>query len=557
MMPSGVEERRPIAVLDAAVVDRIAAGEVIESPESVVRELIDNALDAGAGRVQIEVRNGGLDLIRVADDGHGIAPGEILLAFERHSTSKLRTVEDLASLTTFGYRGEALPSIAAVAEVELASAVDDTGSGRRVLLRRGQVIEQGEAARRRGTTVWVRGLFGALPARLRFLRDARAEITAIARRVRWSAVAEPSVRFELIVDGRVLFRSSGSGRRDQALVEAQGEELARRLAVIEPRQIGPYRLSGLLSASGLTRPSRQHLAVFVNRRRVRSVALEAAVEAGYQGLLPAGRHPVGALFIDVPAAYVDVNVHPSKEQVRLLDEPEVAAALRDAVRATLSASPQEPARLETYTLDTARTAQRRAADGPLLWDMQRRETPTPRYLGQLHAALLVCETRQGLVLVDQHRAHERVIYERLVRAGSKRLVQPLLEPAIIDVPRDREGLIRERLAEMQALGFEYEPFGETAYRIRALPVLLEEREGFELAAEALLLAGERDEFWRDRLLATVACRSAVKKGRALHASQATALIDELFQAAQPTTCPHGAPTVLQLSRALLRRQFRW
>jgi DNA mismatch repair protein MutL len=558
-------ERRPIAILDAALVGRIAAGEVIDRPGAAVRELVDNALDADARLVQIELRGAGLDLIRVADDGRGIEPSELALAFEHHSTSKLRSLEELADLSSFGFRGEALPSIAAVAEVEIASAVDGATAGGRAVVRDGRVVEHGRAARDRGTTVWVRGLFASLPARLRFLKEPRAEVAAVARRVKWFAVAHPSVRFELIIDGRLHFRSSGSGRLDTAVAEAQGDDVSTRLASLSCRQVVGYQVEGLITVGGLTRPSRQHLAVFVNRRRVRVAALDAALEAGYSGLLPAGRHPVGAIFVQAPAGMVDANVHPSKEQVRLRDEAGLAEGLQAMVRALVGASPSEPDRLEGYVLGQPTFTPGRVAEEAALWESGPSGPPLPRYLGQLHASLLLCEGRQGLLLVDQHRAHERVVFERLKQAGSISASQNLLEPTIVEVTAARAPLVESRLAELNALGFGYERFGDHAYRLTSAPLLPDSGDPsassgealLAFAAEALAVAGERDDFWRERLLAAVACRSAVKKGRPLPAVRAMALVEDLFHASEPTTCPHGSPVLLQLSRPFLRRQFRW
>jgi DNA mismatch repair protein MutL len=551
------DQRRPIAVLEPAVVDRIAAGELIDRPASVVRELVDNALDAGATLIQIELRGGGLDLIRVADDGQGVPPRELELAFARHSTSKLRSIDELAELATLGFRGEALPAIAAAAEVEIASATADGPAGQRAQFRGGRLVEQGVVARERGTTVWVRGLFAGLPARLEFLKEARAEVAAVGRRVRWAAVARPDVRFELIVDGRRLFRASGSGRLEGALAEALGDEVRHRLAHLKPAAIGPYQVEGLLTVGGLTRPSRQHLALFVNGRRVRIPPLDAALEAAYVGLLPAGRHPMGAIFISAPAGAVDANVHPSKEEVRLRDEFTLAEGLRDRVRALIAASPEEPERLEAYELERPRASPRALAESGELWDTTAAGLAVPRYLAQLHGSLLLCEGRQGLVLVDQHRAHERVLFERLRAAGRQEAAQSLLEPALLEVAPARANLIESRLVELQALGFDYERFGDHTYLLRSAPALSQGPELLAIAAEALDVAGEQDQFWRDRLLANVACRSAVKKGRPLPALQAVALVDDLFHAAEPTTCPHGSPVILQLTRPFLRRQFRW
>jgi DNA mismatch repair protein MutL len=388
--------------LDRAVVERIAAGEVVDGPDAVVRELVDNALDASARLVQVELRRGGLDLIRVADDGHGLEPDEIGLAFAHHTTSKLRSLDDLQRLETLGFRGEALPSIAAAAEVELVSSIGADGATR-ALVRGGRIVERGPAGRQPGTTIWVRGLFAGLPARLRFLRGARAEVAAVARRLRWYAVAHPDVRLELIADGHPVFKARGAGRRELALAEALGADLSAALVSVGPESVGDYQIEALLSARGVTRPSRQHLALFVNRRRVRVPAVDAALEAAYRGLLPSGRHPIGAIWIEAGPGAVDVNVHPAKEEIRLRDEAALAEAVASLLRGALAGSALEPEALQSVHL-TDRAASRQLGESEPLWELPAGPGP-PRYLAQLHGSLLLCEARNGLYLIDLHRAH--------------------------------------------------------------------------------------------------------------------------------------------------------
>ena len=548
-------DRHPIRPLERAVVEQIAAGEVVDSPDAVVRELVDNALDAAASRVQVELRRGGLDLVRVADDGLGIPAGDVELAFEHHATSKLRSLDELGRLSSLGFRGEALPAIAAAGEVELVSSTGQS-SAVRVLLRDGRLVERGVAARERGTTVFVRGLFAGLPARLRFLRAQRAELAAIARRIRWYAVAQPGVRFELIADGRPLFRSRGAGRRDQALVEGLGEECRGALLESGPRQCGPFSISAWLTGRGLTRPSRQHLAVFVNGRRARVPGLEASIEQAYRGLLPAGRHPLGAIWVEAEPGVVDLNVHPSKEEIRVLDQETLVEGLSELVRELLAGSALEPERLQPVRAGPGRGGSGRLAETEALWELPAEARP-PRYLGQLHGALLLCEAPAGLYLIDLHRAHEWVLYERLRSDRQPPPAQGVLDQTIVDVAAGEVARIEARLDELRGLGFDYQRIGEAAFRLCSAPFLPEPAEALLFAREALSMAAEQDAFWRDRLLATVACRSAVKKGRGLPPAAAVALIGELFHRGPPTLCPHGSPLMLQLSRPFLGRQFRW
>ena len=331
-----------IRVLPPEIAERIAAGEVIERPVSVVKELVDNALDAGASDVRVDVESGGLRLIRVADDGHGIRPEQLELAFQRHATSKIDNVRDLLEIATLGFRGEALPSIAAVAEVDVASSVDDGGRAATLGIRAGKVERRGSRGRPRGTTVWVRNLFQPIPARLKFTRNPRAESAAISQLVRRYALARPEVRFSLTLDSHPSLKTSGSGRLELALAEVLGQEVASCLLPLPERTVGAGRLTGFVSAPGLSRPNRQSCILFVNRRWVAVPALQTALEAAYRPLLPPGRHPIVVLFVEVPAGAVDVNVHPSKAEVKLLWEADLAAAVSEAVKEAIGRSPRRP-----------------------------------------------------------------------------------------------------------------------------------------------------------------------------------------------------------------------
>ena len=333
----------PIRVLPPKVADRIAAGEVIERPTSVVRELLDNAIDADASDVRIEVRGSGLELIRVSDNGYGIPADQVDLAFQRHATSKIQTPDDLLALRTLGFRGEALPSIAAVAEATMLSRDADSDSGALIVVRASAVLRRGRVAREVGTTLTVRHLFLNVPARLKFLPAGRGESLLIAQLVRRYSLAHPHVRFSLTLDGRLTFRSTGSGQLETALAEVYGPgvvEAMHPLPALESDRIG---VSGLLGGHGATRPGRNHVTLIINRRWTGNRALFAALEAAYRPFLPAGRHPIAAIVVSVPPAELDQNVHPAKTEVRLLHEQEVADTLTRAVRETLGRRPVRPA----------------------------------------------------------------------------------------------------------------------------------------------------------------------------------------------------------------------
>jgi DNA mismatch repair protein MutL len=558
-----------IRVLPPEIAERIAAGEVIERPVSVVKELIDNALDAGASDVRIDVEGGGLRLIRVADDGHGIAPDQLELAFQRHATSKIDDVRDLLEISTLGFRGEALPSIAAVAEVDVASCVDDNGRATTIGIRAGRVERRGTRGRQRGTTVWVRNLFQPIPARLKFTRNPRTESSAISQLVRRYALARPEVRVALTLDRHSSLKTSGSGRLVAALAEVLGQEVASCLLPLPERTVGAGRVTGFVSAPGLSRPTRQSCTTFVNRRWVAAPALQQALEAAYRPLLPPGRHPIVVLFVEVPPGAVDVNVHPSKAEVKLLWEADLAAAVGEAVREAIGRSPRRPDDQQDFALAATQyrlpSPTRKVAErGESLWEL---DAATPslqlKLIGQHLNTVLLAEGRGGLYVVDQHRAHERIIYEQLAarhaedqagQAGPS--AQYLLEPIVMEVPPGRAEVIGDRLAALEALGFACERFGGHSFLIRSTPDV-PDATGRATLEEVLEEASDQRDDWRERLLIRLACRSAIRRGRQLTLPEATNLLAQLSRATTPAVCPHGAPIVLHFGRRFLERQFVW
>jgi DNA mismatch repair protein MutL len=570
MSAEPVPPRLPvIRVLPPEIAERIAAGEVIERPVSVVKELIDNALDAGASDVRIDVEGGGLRLIRVADDGLGIASDQLELAFQRHATSKIDDVRDLLEISTLGFRGEALPSIAAVAEVDVASSTDDSGRASTIGIRAGRVERRGTRGRPRGTTVWVRNLFQPIPARLKFTRNPRTESSAISQLVRRYALARPEVRVALMLDGHASLKTSGSGRLVAALAEVLGQEVASCLLPLPERTVGAGRVTGFVSAPGLSRPTRQSCITFVNRRWVAVPALQQALEAAYRPLLPPGRHPIVVLFVEVPPGAVDVNVHPSKAEVKLLWEADLAAAVGEAVREAIGRSPRRPDDQQDFALAATQyrlpSPTRKVAErGESLWEL---DAATPslqlKLIGQHLNTVLLAEGRGGLYVVDQHRAHERIIYEQLEarhvedqagRAGPS--AQYLLEPIVMEVPPGRAEVIGDRLAALEALGFACERFGGHSFLIRSTPDV-PDAAGRATLEEVLEEASDQRDDWRERLLIRLACRSAIRRGRQLTLPEATNLLAQLSRAATPAVCPHGAPIVLHFGRRFLERQFVW
>ena len=566
--------RRPIQVLPPAVSERIAAGEVIENPAAVVRELIENSLDAGAREISVDVTRGGLDTIRIADDGCGIPSGDLELAVARHATSKIASADDLAEIQSLGFRGEALASIAAVAELTLLSRTPEEESGARVRVRDGTVTERGPAARSPGTTAVVQGLFAAVPARRKFLREPAVETAAIAQMVRRLALARPGIRFQLRSDGRPLVQTSGAGRR-QAVAEIFGQAIAAGLVEIPARSAGAYRISGFVGNRSLTRPNRLAQWVVVNGRPSLPSSFVQGLEATYRGLLPRGRHPLIALWIEAPAGEVDANVHPSKREVRLRHERELLIAVTEEVRRLLGREPAL-APLEGDFLFVGRPASHQrlavAEDRPgwpagetdatgspdRLGDPDRLgggSLPRLRLIGQAQDSLIVAESAAGLLLIDQHRAHETILWTEL-RSTHPRSGADLAEPLLLHLPGGDPAQYQAALEDLTPLGFELEQFGPHAFLIRRVPTSIAEAGLPAVLFDPTELLPDRGD-WRDRLVAGLACRTALPKGRPLSLDDQVALIHRLDALSEPAVCPHGSPVILRLSEAFLDRQFRW
>jgi DNA mismatch repair protein MutL len=551
--------RSPIQVLAPEVVERIAAGEVVERPVSVVRELLDNALDAGAADIRIDVRGGGLRSIRVTDDGAGIPADQVDLAFRHHATSKIRDATDLVDVPSLGFRGEALPSIGAVSELSLVTATEGASLGVRLDLRHGELTSRGYVSRTRGTTVTVRNLFANLPVRLKFIGDARTESRLISQLVRRYALAHPEARFYLTLDGHPSLRTSGRGL-DQALGEVFGAAVSQAMVPLGPLRVGSAELTGFVSGRHITRGSRHHTTLLVNSRCVQSRTLLAAFEEGYRLLLPRGRHPIALLSLSLPRSDVDVNVHPSKAAVKIRDEAELAARLKTAAREMLGRNLSTPAADLSFALGATQfeLPSMVAERGPE-WDVTSgRRLRDMRVAGQVYGSLILVEDERGLYLIDQHRAHERAIYELLCRQHVEgRAGQLLLEPLHIELSSYQVARLEPRLPELAALGFSCEWFGGRSFLVRSIPVIPETADLPAVIEDLLDLAADDESDWQHRLLTSIACRAATKRGRSLAIEQSRELIDLLAETESPAVCPHGSAIILHFSDRFLERQFDW
>ncbi len=556
-----------IRLLDETTVGAIAAGEVVERPLSVAKELVENALDAGATRISVAVTRGGLDALEVVDDGVGIARDDLRLAFARHATSKLAQVADLERIATLGFRGEGLAAIAAVARVRLVSRTSDSDIGYALHAHGLEVSQPEPAAAPPGTRVRVEALFANVPVRRDYVRSPAAEFARISTFLAMLALGYPSVVFSLTHDGRPAFTFSAAGSLDQRLAHVFGTAAARALIALEPAD-GAARVRGYVSPPGLDRGDRRLQLLFVNGRLLRSTLLAGAWSAAYATFALRGRHPFGLLFLDVPPDHVDPNVHPTKSDVRL----RFPDAVHDAVRRTMSRSLARDATsrlrdalsfappLQATVPAALFPAEASPELAPAATERDPGNVPPGevRILAQLDDTFVLATDGSALVLVDQHAAHERVAFEAIAeRARCGTAVQePLLVPYAIELDaEDAERFERARRALAEA-GLEAEPFGERAYRILTTPGGYGAR-AFDLRAYVADLADDAGGLdARERVWASLACHSVVRAGERLEHAEMTALLARLVRCENPMHCPHGRPTIVRIEADAIARMFK-
>ena len=563
-----------IKILDAKVVSQIAAGEVVERPASVVKELVENALDAGSTQITVEIKGGGISFIRVTDNGHGIPEGETEMAFARHATSKIEGLQDLERLASLGFRGEALPSIASVAQVQMSTSVQGQTSGSYLSLDDGRIIEHKSQARSPGTTISVYNLFRKIPARLKFLKSQVAEAGRIADIVSQYALAYPEVRFSLINEGKTSLRSPGSEKLVDAVTAVYGLEVAQNMLEIKS-QAGPFdsvkpliTVTGMVGSPKISRSNRDYLSFFVNRRWVNNRMLAFAVEEAYHGLLMQGKHPLAIINIGIAPQLVDVNVHPAKTEIKFQDEHAVFAAVQKAVRQTLIKTAPVP-QLEEAKSSFGIPMRPLSASGPMASSQNVRgpvgveisqpatpliSLPLLRVLGQLARCYIVAEGPDGLFLIDQHAAHERIIFEKIKGQRDSRNVevQGLLEAVTFEVAPRQAAVLKAHAAELADFGFNLEAFGNHTFLVRAIPSVLRDRDWSAMLRESLDSLSDN---WAENLAVTLACHSAIRAGKVLSDVEMRELVKQLEQTSLPNTCPHGRPTMIQMSLQRLLKEF--
>ncbi len=598
----------PIRELDPETIAQIAAGEVVTRAGDVVKELIENAIDAvlahaarmpgrsdddgseradsetraggppvtQLGTIAIDVRDGGYTRIEVADDGCGIPANELAVALRRHATSKIDAVDDLQRIASLGFRGEALAAIAAVADVTITSMTQDAELGATISASDGVIGLVQPKARRRGTTVLVERLFDRVPARRKFQRAASAETTYIGQLVQGYALTYPEIAFSLQCDGRTVLRTAGTGDLRDVATALYGPQAAQDLVVVRDDRagddptVGTLAVSGLIGLPSLHRATRGGIVLSINRRPVANRWAAFAIEQAYETQIPVGRHPIAILDLTIPPSEVDVNVHPTKHEVRVLRDRLAFSVLQRVVRATLASFVGTPRFGERYAEpvpvpeDAMDGAELSLFGGPDI------VAPVPseaggrpplaslRILGQVALTYIICEGKAGMYLVDQHAAHERVMLERLesdVARGGR--AQLLLDPVVVTLPRTLRAAADEYLAALVSLGFDAEPFGDDEIVVRAVPAALRPRDIDRVLREtheALDEEGAGPD-WRHRLALLLSCKTAVKAGQRLEVPEMHALLEQLDETNLCATCSHGRPTAILLSHSQLEREF--
>ncbi len=581
----------PIRLLSSEVSSQIAAGEVVERPASVVKELTENALDAGAISISISIEDAGRTLVEVADDGCGIPADELELAAARHATSKLVQSEDLFHISTLGFRGEALASIGSVSHMTITSRVASAKEGTRLQVDGGVAGKVGKVGAPVGTVLRVENLFYNVPARLKFLKADVTERRAIDALVTRYALAYPNVRFKVTDGKQVTLQTAGDGDRRAILAALYGVDVAKQMLEVMDAGEG-MTLTGFISPTSLTRSNRKEITFFVNGRWVQEFSLTTALLQAYHTLLMVGRYPLTALFLEIAPEDVDVNVHPTKAEVRFRSQDKIFSFVQRAARKALlaytpvaSVSPQlwggarQPEKREIgidWTMageasDEVRGAsyeERETSNEETQSPVTNYQSPTAfnavpllRLIGQVGSTYIVAEGPDGLYLIDQHAAHERVLFEKLMAQHDKKSIpsQALLAPEVVTLPPQSAKALTSQLPFLNHFGFEVEEFGTNTFQVRAMPVLFAGGDPSS-ALRALVEDFEEDETplqaeVEAKLAARVCKRLAVKGGQTLTTEEQRALLNDLEACNSPRTCPHGRPTMIHLSVDALERQF--
>ncbi|MFA6170122.1 MAG: DNA mismatch repair endonuclease MutL [Candidatus Margulisiibacteriota bacterium] len=533
-----------IHLLPEDLVNKIAAGEVVERPASVVKELVENSIDAGATRIVVEIEDGGKKLIRIADNGCGMSEKEIELALQRHSTSKIQSVDDLFNIHTLGFRGEALPSIASISCL---------------------TIKRNPTA---GLTIEVRDLFHNTPVRRKFLKSNATEIGRCGDIIAKYILAYPGISFKFLSDGKILLASHGTGKLPEAVAAVYGATIAKELLPVE-HEFGGGKISGLVSRPTVSRIDKNYENFFVNARYVRNFLLNRSLEDAFRTYIPTGRYPISILMVEIDPVQVDVNVHPTKIEVKFMKNQEVMDAVRSAVKKALElVAPTPTGEAANYPQHIAEWEPQMSAAffssedaAPILaepTEISAKQPLIPLY--QLQRSYIVATDGRSLSVIDQHAAHERIIYDRLSRTERAIDRQTMLIPETLEFELPLAVALKANLVDLQKLGFEIEEFGQNSFIVRAVPALAGKVPATTLLSDIasdLRTLGQSEQLAirQENLHKSLACHSAIKAGEPLTSQEMAALIRDLFLTENPTTCPHGRPLIFTIQEAEIMKKF--
>ncbi|MCE5314374.1 MAG: DNA mismatch repair endonuclease MutL [Armatimonadota bacterium] len=617
-----VSPHNRISLLDEHTANRIAAGEVVERPASVVKELVENSIDAGATQIFVTLEEGGKELIKIVDNGCGMTRDDAVLSLQRHATSKIRDAEDLESISTLGFRGEALPSIASVSVVEIVTKCEES-DGVRLEVEAGTITNLETVGAPQGTTISVRKLFFNTPARLKFLKSSSTELSHITDIIGWFAMAYPSIHFRLMHNNREVVASHGTGVRINSITQVMGKDTAKQLAPVS-FETPVMKVEGFVSNPQLTKVNRRDQIFFVNGRPIKSRTVTHALDQAYRGLLPPGRFAVAVLFIELVPQLVDVNVHPTKTEVKFSSENEIHSAVHRAVNDALmhgAAAPTitrsssinvqqhrlvsdlrlrpdepqyrqgsfaQPSETDIAAFKQALSERREMAvsevtsiDDPFVWTkgagVPMEESPVPeadfeavrtvglngvKVIGQARNLYILAQCDDGVLIIDQHVAHERVLFDRMMRAREQHgiAIQGLVVPITLSLSARESAIVSQRLPEIKKAGYELESFGTNTYVMRGAPatVKLDEAENTlrDMIGELVDLSISKHLLIRpDQVLITASCKMAVKAGESLTMEEMERLVDDLLKTENPFVCPHGRPIIISLSNWELDRKF--
>ncbi len=565
-----------IHILDEATINKIAAGEVIERPASVVKELIENSIDAGASDIRIEIEKSGKKLIRVIDNGCGMTGEDAALSFVKHSTSKIARIEDLDNVLTMGFRGEALSSICAVAKMEIVTKTREELAGTKVTLQGGRLLDISETGSPDGTTVTVEDLFYNTPARKKYLKSDSTELAHIIDVVTRNALGHNNISFILLHNGLEILHSPSAELHD-TIVHIFGQEVARSMVQVDSSSRFA-KVTGFVSKPSVTRGSLEFQYFYINDRSVSSRSLSYAIREGYGTLLPKDRFPIAILKISIDTREVDVNVHPTKNQVRLGHEREISDTVTQAVRNALNLSLIPAAKISqqhliyektplapVYVKETSsgfavRDTERRLRRTERSLDEEKKVMPEVNVLGQVDSLYVIAETKDGLMIIDQHAAHERVLFEQ-VRDSGRSDSQELIVPVNLELDSKEKVLMKECIPYLEEFGFRISGFGPDTFAVIAVPQVLGRLEDPGLVHDIISdilsegrIKNETGIF--ERVTKSIACRGAIKAGANCSTEQMETLIKQLFQTENPYTCPHGRPTMVSFNREELDKLFK-